>query len=416
MRAAVAFWTMVAMLAGAVSMGNAAPTVVVSTDKASYVSGSTIEVSLSAENTGSGMAVDLFFGLLARDGRIYALGPDGWSSSLEPWIPDIYVPPGFVMDRTPFWWFDVPCSMPPISGAGHYDFAALLTQPGSPVWWIDLSLAPFSIAAPGEITMILIPAGSFLMGSPEDEVARDEDEGPQRTVNISTFQMSETEVTQSQWESVMGWNESTFSGDDRPVERVTWFDCVWFCNQLSEADGYAQCYTLTNIGRQRMHITSADVSCNFDANGYRLPTEAEWEFACRAGTGDRYYWGDSSDDRLMKDYCWYQRNADEGHWTDPHADEEGTQWVRQKIPNGFGLCDISGNVEEWCWDWYDDEHYSTRPDPDRDPTGPSSGFDRVQRGGRWNGPPQYCRSANRAKGRPWYMYNYLGFRVARSCN
>ncbi|RLC43718.1 MAG: formylglycine-generating enzyme family protein [Candidatus Coatesbacteria bacterium] len=313
--------------------------------------------------------------------------------------------------------FNVPSVLPapPISQDGEYCFASLCLEPGSWTWASNLGLAPFSYSSAGpSIHMVSIPAGSFLMGSPSSESGRDSDEGPQRTVHISAFEMSETEVTQKQFGDVMGWNDSYFNGDGHPVEEVTWFDCVSFCNKLSEADGFSKCYTITNIGYDGNHITSADVSCNFNANGYRLPTEAEWEYACRAGTTTSFYWGDSSEESVMKQYCWYEKNADDGYWTNPHADEKGTQSVGQKIPNAFGLFDMSGNVWEWCWDWYSSGYYGSQPDPDSDPTGPSSGSYRVVRGGSWYNDAWHCRSAIRDWIDPWYRYVNYGFRVARS--
>ncbi len=403
------------LAAGALAL--AEPTVTIYTDAETYQSGGTIEVSLSAENDDEALSVDVYVGIILPDGDIWSTQGGDWNHSIEAWIRDIYVPAWFELAPTMFWTFDLPCGLPPIDEAGDYAFAALLAYPGTFTYVSIASLAPFNYGSAGpstDITMVSIPAGSFLMGSPSSESGRFSDEGPQRTVNISAFQMSETEVTQKQWEDVMGWKDCLFSGDDHPVERVTWFDCVSFCSKLSQAHGYAQCYTMTNIGYNANHITSADVSCNFEANGYRLPTEAEWEYACRAGTTTRFYWGDSSHESIMKQYCWYEKNAYAWSWTDPHADEEGTQSVGQKMSNSFGLCDVSGNVWEWCWDWYDDDYYGTRPDPDSDPTGPSSGSYPVRRGGSWCSWPELCRSAMRAEADPSGRSDIIGFRVSRS--
>jgi len=249
--------------------------------------------------------------------------------------------------------------------------------------------------------MVSIPAGSFVMGSSTAESGSTADERPQRTVHISAFQMSQTEVTQKQFEDVMGWNHSDFSGENHPVEVVTWFDCVSFCNKLSQADGYAQCYTMTNVGYDGDHITSADVSCNFQANGYRLPTEAEWEYACRAGTTTRFYTGDSDSD--LGRAGWYHDNS--GLTTHP---------VGEKAPNAWGLYDMHGNVWEWCWDWYASGYYGTRPDPDSDPMGPSEGTMKVLRGGCSRLTPRNCRSASRGRDYPSYRADYHGFRVCRS--
>jgi len=305
-----------------------------------------------------------------------------------------------------FWTFDFPCEAPPINAAGDYAFAALLTYPGTFTYVSTASLAPFSYGTGGpstDITMVPIPAGSFLMGSPDDEEGREDDEGPQRTVNISTFQMSETEVTQKQFEDVMGWNDSSFSGDDHPVEEVTWYDCVSFCNEQSEADGYTKCYTITDMDYGGDHIEDADVTCDWDANGYRLPTEAECEYACRAGTTTRFNTGDSDSD--LGRAGWYWDNS--GFTTHPVGEKEASAW---------GLYDLHGNVWEWCSDWYGKGYYGTRPDPDSDPTGPNSGPYRVIRGGGWNISAQGRRSANRTNFGPYSRYHDLGFRLVRSVN
>ncbi len=334
----------------------------------------------------------------------------GLTGSVEPWRAGVYIPPAFEMDRTPVLWFGVPDGV-----EGDYQFAAGLTVPGTLNFKRDISYAPFAIRGGSGtgIRMLAIRAGRFLMGSPEDDELRLEEEGPQRTVNISAFKMSETEITQAQWEDVMGWNDSHFIGDDHPVEDVSWFDCVWFCNELSDAEGYAKCYTITDTWYDGDHITSADVTRDFEANGYRLPTEAEWEYACRANTTTRFYWGDSSEESVMKQYSWYDKNADDPHWTDPHGDHEGTQPVGHKIANAFGLYDMSGNVWEWCWDWYDSDYYEKRPDPDSDPTGASRGSYRVYRGGCWDNEAGNCRSAGRAGRRPSGWYGSLGLRLVR---
>ena len=390
--------------------------ITIHTDEVAYESGDTIEVSLSAQNYGEAVSVDVYVGLLTPDG-IYATHSGEWSDVLEPWIADIHVPADFTLDRAPLWWFELPSTTPPIGEPGDYAFAAVLTLPGTFEWASELSLAPFafSTGTSTDINMISIPAGSFLMGSPDVEEGRFDDEGPQRTVHVSAFSMSETEVTQEQWEGVMGWCDSYFSGDDHPVEAVSWYDCVSFCNNLSEADGYTKCYTMTHISQTDNHIWSATVTCDFGANGYRLPTEAEWEHACRAGSTSRYYWGDSSEESVMKQFCWYEKNASENHWTDPHADQEGTQPVGQKMPNAFGLFDMSGNLFEWCWDRYSSDHYRTRPDPDVNPTGPETGSERVIHGGSFLDRESYCRSAYRYGEFPGtYFFANCGFRIVRS--
>ncbi len=417
MRAAI--YVVFALVLAVGTMALAEPTINIYADAAAYQSGDTIEASLSAENDDEAMSVDVYVGIILPDGDIWSMQYAGWSHSIDPWLPDIFVPAWFEMEPTVFWTFNLPSDEPPIAGVGYYSLAAVLTYPGTSGWVCNASLTPFSYNLTGpstDITMVSIPAGSFLMGSPSDEEGRYMDEGPQRVVNISPFEMSETEVTQRQWEDVMDWNESGFSGDDHPVEFATWFDCVYFCNELSEAHGYTKCYTMTNMTYYGLQIRSADVICDWEADGYRLPTEAEWEYACRAGTTTRYYWGDSSEESIMKQYCWYRRNAYSRDWKNPHADEEGTQSVGEKIPNAFGLYDMSGNVWEWCWDWFSPSYYGTRPDPDSDPTGASSGSERVLRGGTYGSGAPECRSAVHVCFTPGDLDYAVGFRLCRSSN
>ena len=384
------------------TMALASPTVTIDTDRTTYQSGDTIEVTLGLENPAGSTTLDLCVGLLMPGGGIVTLGPSGWAQAIVPWNAELRMPAQF--DMTAHFHFNVPSVLPapPISQDGEYCFASLCLEPGTWTWASNLGLAPFSYSSAGpSIQMVSIPAGSFVMGSSTAESGSTADERPQRTVHISAFQMAETEVTQKQFEDVMGWNDSDFSGENHPVEVVTWFDCMSFCNKLSQADGYAQCYTMTNVGYNGDHITSADVSCNFQANGYRLPTEAEWEYACRAGTTTRFYTGDSDSD--LGRAGWYHDNS--GLTTHP---------VGQKAPNAWGLYDMHGNVWEWCWDWYASGYYGTRPDPDSDPMGPSQGTMKVLRGGCSRLTPRNCRSANRGRDYPSYRADYHGFRVCRS--
>ncbi|HET6447322.1 MAG TPA: formylglycine-generating enzyme family protein [candidate division Zixibacteria bacterium] len=167
-----------------------------------------------------------------------------------------------------------------------------------------------------------------------------------------------------------------------PIYYTSWEEAVAFCEELSRMTGEA----------------------------YRLPSEAEWEYACRAGAPAKYYWGDSNSESVMKQYAWYEKNAYDGDWTSPHAAREGTQPVGQKLSNAWGLYDMAGNVWEWCSDWHS-ENYSNSPS--KDPRGPSSGLYRVLRGGSWGLGPWYLRSSARLNLSPVSRYNLIGFRILR---
>ncbi|MGO9466393.1 MAG: SUMF1/EgtB/PvdO family nonheme iron enzyme [Isosphaeraceae bacterium] len=220
------------------------------------------------------------------------------------------------------------------------------------------------------MTLIRIQGGEFMMGSPGDDKEAAYYEKPQHKVRISPFYLGVTEVTQEQYQTVMGVNPSWFSstggGKNRgaggstgrlPVEQVSWLDAVRFCNALSNKDKLTAYYKIVG---DNVRIP------NPKGSGYRLPTEAEWEYACRAGTATKYSFGDDSSE--LRDSAWYSRNA--GGTTHP---------VGQKRANAFGLYDMHGNVWEWCWDWYSDSYYK-EPIVD-DPRGPSGASCRVIRGG-----------------------------------
>jgi formylglycine-generating enzyme required for sulfatase activity len=209
----------------------------------------------------------------------------------------------------------------------------------------------------------LIPAGSFLMGSPEDEEGRSTHEVQHLVEITQPFLLKTTPVTQAEWQALMGNNPASFQGDDsRPVERVSWEDSARFCADLSAQTGGV----------------------------YTLPTEAQWEYACRAGTTTARY-GD------IDAIAWHGENS-----------HRRTQPVAQKQPNAWGLYDMLGNVYAWCLDRYDD--YPS--EPQRDPHGPPSGGDRVLRGGAWFTDAQSCRAALRYYDVPTYRDDYTGFRPA----
>jgi sulfatase modifying factor 1 len=221
--------------------------------------------------------------------------------------------------------------------------------------------------------LVRIPGGTFLMG--------DEEEG-QFQAAVKDFWMDMYPVTQALYRQVMGKNPSRFEGDGRPVERVSWFDAVKFCNQLSEKMGLEPVYKI--VGEQ--------VAWQKEKNGFRLPTEAEWEYACRAGTIDYY-------SSPIDGIAWYYENSG-----------RSTQGVGQKKPNDFGLYDMLGNVWEWVWDWY--AGYPSEPTDN--PSGPDTGSYRVGRGGSWFSGAHYCRSAIRGGDGPGSRGGDLGVRLSRS--
>ncbi|MEW6440404.1 MAG: formylglycine-generating enzyme family protein [bacterium] len=240
-----------------------------------------------------------------------------------------------------------------------------------------------------------VPAGTFIMGSPEEEPGRKEDEAQHRVTIPNPFYMQVTEVTRGQWKKLMGNDPSHFAecGDECPVEQVTWNEAVEFCNRLSALEGFRPAY---GIGEQ-------GTVWDRGADGYRLPTEAEWEFACRAGSTSAFCTGTITRIREAMD-----PNLDRVGWYFGNA--LGTRPVRQKECNSWGLYDMHGNVWEWCWDWYG--QYDTRPATD--PAGPPDGSRRVLRGGSWYGDAKNCRSADRIFYSPGGKNYSLGFRLCRT--
>lgn len=254
--------------------------------------------------------------------------------------------------------------------------------------------ARVSVDAPGD--WVLIKAGSFMMGSPLDEPGRGTDEVQHHVTITRDFILQSTEVTQAQWQQVMGNNPSFFEncGRDCPVEKVTWFEAVAYTNALSKRAGLPECYRLDGCTQSPGHgmlctsVSFEGLSCS----GYRLPTEAEWEYAARAGT-TRPRYGD------LHSIAWFFTNS--GLSTHP---------VGQKMPNLWGLYDIFGNTREWCHDWYG----PFPPGPARDPIGPSEGILRVRRGGAWFYLTSYTRAADRMGCAPDYRRSGIGIRPART--
>ncbi len=242
--------------------------------------------------------------------------------------------------------------------------------------------------------LVLIPAGEFDMGSdasdpgalPNEQVA-----GKKHRVRITRpFYLGTTEVTQGQYRAVTDANPSFFKGsDDLPVEQVSWLDAIRFCNALSTKEGLTPFY----------RIEGDDVSVpDWKGPGYRLPTEAEWEYACRAGPGGAGAYGFGDDAAQLGRHAWYKANS-----------EGKIHPVGQKVPNAWGLFDMHGNVWEWCWDRFG----AYEAGPVVDPVGPSDGSDRVIRGGSWSHAAESCRAAFRFRNSPTRTNYNLGLRLAR---
>jgi formylglycine-generating enzyme required for sulfatase activity len=255
--------------------------------------------------------------------------------------------------------------------------------------------------------MVLVRAGTFTMGSPTSEPGRDPDEAQHQVTLTKAIYVSTHEVTQSEWQAVMGWNESYFRGASWPVELVTWYDAVSYCNQQSTSEGYTPAYAVTGATYSGNHITSATVTWNQAASGYRLLTEAEWEYSCRATSTSAFCNGGIT---VTEDICTpLDANLDQVGWYCGNASST-THDVGGKTANAWGLKDMHGNVWEWCWDWYDT--YPTGPVAD--PAGPASGSYRVGRGGCRNCFARTCRSAFRATANPGGGSNNLGLRLSRT--
>ncbi len=248
-----------------------------------------------------------------------------------------------------------------------------------------LGIEPKSVTNSIGMELIEISAGTFTIGSPAGEKGRQANEGQVAVTLTKPFWLGKTEVTQGQWQQVMGtepWKGRPYVQADKngAATNVSWDDANAFCQRLTDTDH-----------------TNGKLPAGEE---YRLPTEAEWEYACRAGTTTAWSFGD--DEKQFGQYAWFKANATSAGEVYAHA-------VGLKKPNPWGLHDMHGNVEEWCSDWYDN-----KLPVGTDPVGPGGGSRRVLRGGCWVGSPDYCRSALRNVSVPSYCSGILGFRVARS--
>jgi formylglycine-generating enzyme required for sulfatase activity len=250
----------------------------------------------------------------------------------------------------------------------------------------DSTPPPEIVVTDSGVEMVLIPAGRFVMGSDDGPP----DQRPAHEVELDAFLMDCYEVTQSIYTKMDPINGSHFKGPDLPSEMVGWGKAALYCNMRSEAEGLTPCYN--EFGE-----------CDFDADGYRLPTEAEWEYACRAGSETVYSFGD--DPSRLGQNAWYAANSN-----------KKTHPVGRKGANAWGLYDMHGNVAEWCNDFYAPDYYAKSPQ--KNPRGPAEGDRNLLRGGHWGASAESCTAAFRTGEEPGFSdacfaRDAIGFRCVR---
>lgn len=309
----------------------------------------------------------------------------------------------------------------PTDGGSSGDDAGSQDNEGGPVPTEDGGSDSASdagyITGPVGIQFAVISGGTFTMGSPSTELGHmpgDAGESQHDVTFMYGFAMGVTEVTQGQWKAKSGGtNPSYFSncGDDCPVEQVDWYSALAYANALSDAAELQSCYTLTDCeddsnGWQDGHHAgcTAATFVGLDCTGYRLPTEAEWEYAYRAGTMTAYYNGENSKTAP----CDFDEKLDEIGWYCSNG-EDRTHRVKDKQANAWGLYDMAGNVWEFTWDWY-----GPYPSDTTDYAGPATGSNRVLRGGAWAGLPLHARAAFRVPSDPTSRGDSVGFRLTRT--
>ena len=331
----------------------------------------------------------------------------------------------------------------PVSGAEEYNIYGMATPTATPellgsttfsIWTCeDMGSKYFfevtSIYTPS--TIVFVQGGTFQMGDHFSE--GNSDEIPLHSVTVSDFYMGETEVTQKEWSDIMGSNPASGFGvgDNYPVYNVSWYAIMVYCNKRSIEEDITPCYTInssTNPDDWGVIPTSSDsmwnaAECDWSVEGYRMPTEAEWEYAARGGlSGQRFpngatishsTNGDTQSNYYGSNSYTYDVSPTAGFHPDYNV---STSPVGSFPPNGYGIYDMSGNLWEWCWDWHDSGYYTTCNNLGSvtDPLGPSGGSNRVLRGGYWTDNAYVCRVTYRSIGAPDGSYSNMGFRVVRT--
>ncbi|MBW6514335.1 MAG: SUMF1/EgtB/PvdO family nonheme iron enzyme [Candidatus Syntrophosphaera sp.] len=301
------------------------------------------------------------------------------------------------------------------TGPIEVDATTTLKAKGFKYGWTSSATASatYTLAGP----MIYVPGGTFIMG--DTHGGGNSNELPTHSVTLSPFYIGKYEVTQAEYAQYLqpgsSWTSNYGLGANYPAYNASWYAILKYCNLRSIAEGFMPCYTISGStnpadwGEVPYVYTDPNIpiwntaTCNWSADGYRLPTEAEWEYAARGAVDPPDYFYSGSD--YINAVAWYDGN------NSPH----GTKPVGTKAPNELGTHDMSGNVHEWCWDWYDSSYYSSSPS--ENPTGPASGTHRLLRGGDWLYEATNCRVSSRnGSFFPFVFGSLLGFRLCRAMN